>query len=203
MAVEIQQSVEVQAPIGLVWALLMSPQKLASCMPGASLTEVIDERQFKGDVCLSIGAITLQYQGTVTYTEVDTAQHSAVISAQAQDKTGGTVSATISTSLEEASEEITRAQVGASFNITGRLVQVGGGMIDGVSEEIVAEFIENVTAELHAQSSAGLRSGLAAESGAEPAERGKQGSIDILAVIWKVVANRLKRLLPGSAGDRK
>ncbi len=202
MAVEIQQSVEVQAPIAEVWALLLSPHKLASCLPGATLSELIDERQFKGNVRLSVGAISLQYQGTATYVEVDTDQHSVVISAEAQDKTGGTVSATITTNLEAASEEITKAQVDASFNITGRLVQVGSGMIDGVSEEIIAEFIENVTTALHTQSSTSRESGLVAESGAEPAESKKPDSINIPALFWKLIVNKLKGLLSASAGDK-
>ncbi|MBL0123035.1 MAG: hypothetical protein IPP88_10045 [Betaproteobacteria bacterium] len=63
MSIDIRETFKVAAPIDKVWEFLLSPDNIVACMPGASLTEVIDARRFAGAVKIKIGAVSAQYQG--------------------------------------------------------------------------------------------------------------------------------------------
>ena len=72
------------------------------CLPGASVTEIVDDKQFVGSVKLKIGAITTKYAGTITYTTADQSQYTCVMLAGSEgEKGGGTVSGTITTRLTQ------------------------------------------------------------------------------------------------------
>ncbi|HEV8163461.1 MAG TPA: SRPBCC family protein, partial [Actinomycetota bacterium] len=85
----IEQTVEVEAPLDRVWALVNDVPRVAPCMPGAELTEVVDERTFAGTVKVKLGPINLSYKGTVMLDQVDEAGHSAQLSANGRDVRGG------------------------------------------------------------------------------------------------------------------
>jgi carbon monoxide dehydrogenase subunit G len=144
MAIELEKNFTVAAPIDKVWEFLLNPENVVTCMPGASLTELIDDKKFEGSVKVKIGAITAKYAGTITYTEADESAHKVVMLAEAKDKSGGTVNGTITTRLIETSPGETEAQCESSVDMTGRIVSVGRGMIDGVADQIIGKFVKNV-----------------------------------------------------------
>ncbi|MBW2376890.1 MAG: carbon monoxide dehydrogenase, partial [Deltaproteobacteria bacterium] len=63
MTIELQETFQVAAPPEDVWAFIMDPEKVAVCLPGATLTEVLDENSFLGSIKVKIGAIVARYQG--------------------------------------------------------------------------------------------------------------------------------------------
>ncbi len=63
MAIEIQETFQVQAPIDAVWRFVLDPHKIAACMPGTELEEVVDDRTFLGSIKVKLGAITTSYKG--------------------------------------------------------------------------------------------------------------------------------------------
>jgi carbon monoxide dehydrogenase subunit G len=75
MAIEIRETFQVAAPIDRVWRFLMDPKQVASCMPGASLDEIVDGRTFLGSVRVRLGAISASYKGRVRFDEVDASAH--------------------------------------------------------------------------------------------------------------------------------
>jgi hypothetical protein len=144
MAIQLKEGVDINAPVDDVWRFLLSPEDLARCMPGAEVVEVADDGSFRGGVKMRVGAISVKYEGDVKYEVVDREQRRVVMRLQAGEGSGGTVSGRISTSLSPLSEDTTRAEVESSVDLTGRLVQVGRGMIDGVSRQVIGTFIRNV-----------------------------------------------------------
>lgn len=147
MAIEIQESFQVAASVERVWAFMLTPDNVVSCMPGASLTRIIDEKSFVGAVKIKIGAVTAQYQGTITYQELDKANSTIKLLAEGNEKGGGTVSGTILTILKPLPDGSgTEVSFKSSVDLTGKIIQVGRGMIEGVSAQIIKKYVNNVRA---------------------------------------------------------
>ncbi|MFN8036479.1 MAG: SRPBCC family protein [Acidimicrobiia bacterium] len=140
MAIEIGERFSVEAPIDTVWRFVSDPTQLVTCMPGASLDEVVDERTFKGRVRVKLGAVTSSYQGTAELAEVDDDAHRVSVVAQGRDKGGGTARGTLKSRLEPLPDGSTEVIVEGELDLTGRVMQVGRGMIAGVSHELFKDF---------------------------------------------------------------
>ncbi len=151
MAIELSESFQVNAPVERVWQFMLDPESVAACMPGAALTESIDDRNFVGSVKVKIGAITAKYAGNIAYTSADEPSGTVVMLVEAKEKGGGTVSGTITTRLAAVSSELTDVQCESAIDMTGRIVQVGRGMIEGVAGQIIGKFVVNVRTVLEAE----------------------------------------------------
>jgi carbon monoxide dehydrogenase subunit G len=140
---KIEQTVEVDAPLDRVWALVNDVPRVAPCMPGATLTSVVDERTYEGTVKVKLGPINLSYKGTVVLEEVDEAAHSAQMSANGRDvRGGGTAKARVDTRLEAISESRTRMSVVTDLHLTGRVASFGRGAVQDVSAKLFGEFAQ-------------------------------------------------------------
>ena len=202
MAIELKEEFEVAAPIDEVWNFMMDPQRMIVCLPGASVTEIVDDKQFIGSVKLKIGAITTKYAGTITYTTADQSEYLCVMLAEAKEKGGGTVSGTITTRLVD-SDGVVQATVESCVDMTGRVVQVGRGMIEGVAAQIIGKFVKNIKKTLEVPAGEEVPAEAAAPGAAPqarpvPQRDEKDDSINVLAVVFKVIwdgiVNFFKRL---------
>ncbi len=178
MTIELQETFQVAAPAEKVWAFMMNPESVARCLPGASLEEVLDENSFLGSVKVKIGAIIARYRGKLSYTKRDEDALAMQMLAEAKEKGGGTLAGTISTALTALPDGGTEVRCEASVDLTGRILQVGGGMIEGVSAEMIKKFVANVKMQLETPAAEG-------EVLAPPAD----DSINIIAVLWTVMCN--------------
>ena len=141
MAIEMKESFQVAAPIDRVWDFMMNPETVVACMPGAALKEICNERKFIGTVKLKIGAVSAQYQGTITYAEADKSAYRMKLLAEGNERGGGTVTGTIGCQLIALPDgKGTDVQFDSSIDLTGKLVQVGRGMIEGVASQIVKKY---------------------------------------------------------------
>jgi carbon monoxide dehydrogenase subunit G len=150
----IENAVEVDAPVERVWALVNDIPRVAPCMPGATLTGVVDERTYEGTVAVKLGPLRMSYKGTVVIQEVDEAARSAQMSASGKDTKGaGTARATVVTRLEPAGEHHTRLLVTSDVQLTGRVASFGrGGAINDVATRLFGEFADCLRATLEAES---------------------------------------------------
>ncbi|GAA1678121.1 SRPBCC family protein [Fodinicola feengrottensis] len=138
---ELEHEFSVPAPIDVVWKALTDPEKVAPCMPGATLTEV-DGKSFAGNVKVKLGPISLLYKGTGEFVEIDDAAHKAVIKASGKDSKGnGTAAATITVTLTE-DGKATKATSTTDLNVTGRPAQFGRGLIKDVSDRLLGQFAD-------------------------------------------------------------
>ncbi|MEJ2855037.1 MULTISPECIES: SRPBCC family protein [unclassified Saccharothrix] len=131
----------IPAPVPDVWAALLDPERVAPCMPGATLTDV-EGPKFSGTVKVKLGPVTLLYKGSGQFTSVSEDAHAAVIKASGKDSRGnGTASATVTVTLNP-SDEGTAVYVVTDLAVTGRPAQLGRGLITEVSGRIVDEFAD-------------------------------------------------------------
>jgi carbon monoxide dehydrogenase subunit G len=136
---ELEHQLSVPAPIDVVWPALLDPERVAPCVPGATLTGVEGE-SFTGTVKVKVGPIMLLYKGTGTFTEADEQARRAVLKASAKDTRGnGTVNATVTLTLTEEGDH-TSGVVATDLSITGKPAQFGRGMIADVGGKIIEQF---------------------------------------------------------------
>jgi carbon monoxide dehydrogenase subunit G len=136
---QLEHQLSIPAPIDVVWPALLDPERVAPCVPGATLTGV-DGDSFTGTVKVKVGPITLLYKGTGTFTEHDEQARRAVLKASAKDTRGnGTVNATVTLTLAEEGER-TSGVVVTDLSITGKPAQFGRGLIADVSGKIIEQF---------------------------------------------------------------
>lgn len=201
MAIRIQETFSVAAPIGTVWDFMMTPENVVACMPGASLIEIVDSKRFIGAVKIKLGAVTAQYQGSITYQEVDRETHTIQLLAEGNERGGGGVSGTVETRLVELADgRGTEVRCTSVVDLTGRIAQVGRGMIEGVSAQIIKKYVANVRAMLE---TADLPVGEASQASVAAAvPQGKprrEDSINVFAVVFRVLWNSLRGLFRRTA----
>ncbi|MEU3309778.1 SRPBCC family protein [Nocardiopsis sp. NPDC055551] len=139
----------VDAPIERVWQLFTDVEELAPCMPGAQLTGVEDE-VYSGKVKVRVGPVVAAYKGTARFVERDDEAHRAVVEASGRaDRGAGNAAATVTVRLAEADGR-TDVTVETDLKITGKLAQLGGGMIKDVSERLLGQFVERAEERLAA-----------------------------------------------------
>jgi hypothetical protein len=139
----IQDEFRVDVPVDEAWRVLLDVERIAPCMPGAQLQE-IDGDEFRGIVKVKVGPITAQYKGAARLTEVDDANHRAVILAEGRDTRGqGNASATVTATMEP-DEGGTRVHINSDVTITGKVSQFGRGVIGDVSSKLLAQFVDNL-----------------------------------------------------------
>jgi carbon monoxide dehydrogenase subunit G len=173
---------QVQAPVSEVWSFVMDPHQVVACMPGAQLDEVIDGQTFHGTISVKVGAVTTTYRGRVTFVRVDEAERAVEMAAEGRETGGGTAKGTMSSRLA-ANGHGTEVTVEASVDVTGRIAQMGRGMIQGVSEQLFAQFVACAKAKL--ESPEGAEQSAAVTRAAQP--------IAILPLLLRTLAAAIAR----------
>jgi carbon monoxide dehydrogenase subunit G len=137
--VRLDHEFTVPAPLGEVWQAIVDPERVAPCMPGATLTKVEGDR-FSGTVKVKLGPISLLYKGNGEFLEKDDAAHKVTIKASGKDSRGaGTAAATVTLTLTEA-DGGTHGAVATDLSITGKPAQFGRGLIAEVGGKILDTF---------------------------------------------------------------
>jgi carbon monoxide dehydrogenase subunit G len=167
----------------------MDPHKLATCMPGVELEEVVDDRTFLGSIKVKVGAITARYKGRVELTQVDEQGYMAQMVAEGRETGGGTAKGTMSSSLRSLPDGQTEIVTEASVDLTGRIMQMGRGMIQGVSRQLFQQFVARAKERLEAPR------GAAAEDAPAREEEPLRIAPLILRALWSAIIGFFRRLL--------
>src|SRR4051794_12134897 len=85
---EFDNSFEVPLPPAQAWKLLLDVERIAPCMPGAELTEVVSKNTYKGKIGVRLGPVALTFAGVVKLEDVDDSAYTARVAAQATDAKG-------------------------------------------------------------------------------------------------------------------
>ena len=139
---EFDSTLEVPLPPAEAWQLLLDIKRVATCIPGAELTEVVDDRTYKGKVAVRLGPVALSLVGQARLEEIDHPGRRALIKAQGSDPKGrGSTDSTISFRLEP-SETGTRVLIHSDVKLAGAIAQYGrgAGMIQSVAAQLIGQF---------------------------------------------------------------
>ncbi|WP_414636075.1 SRPBCC family protein [Actinophytocola sp.] len=136
---KLEHTFSVPADLDTVWQAVVDPERVAPCMPGATLTEV-NGSSFSGTVKVKLGPISLLYKGSGEFLEADEQAHRLVIKASGKDSKGnGTAAATVTVTLQP-NGDTTNGSVQTDLTITGKPAQFGRGMISEVGGKILDTF---------------------------------------------------------------
>jgi uncharacterized protein len=148
---ELENTFEVPAPPERVWEYLLDLERVTPCMPGAELTELPDERSWKGKMNVKLGAVSLSYAATVVIDERDDEARRVALKASGRETRGrGMANATINSSVQPAADGGTRVTMHTDLTISGAVAQYGRGMIADVSKRLTGEFADCLRARIAA-----------------------------------------------------
>jgi uncharacterized protein len=147
----IENSFDVAQPIDRVWAYLLDVERVVPCMPGAELTETIDDRNWKGKVKVKLGPVSLSFNGKVSMEEHDASAHRIVLKGSGMEQRGkGAASATVTSTLE-AVDGGTRVNVVQDLKVQGQAAQFSRGMMQDVTTKLTKQFAECLQANMEAE----------------------------------------------------
>jgi carbon monoxide dehydrogenase subunit G len=147
---ELEHSFSVPVPVARAWDVLLDVERVAPCMPGATLDSV-DGDNIAGRIKVKVGPITMTYAGTAKFTERDRDGGVVVLEASGKETRGaGTASATVRSELK-ADGDRTNVIVHTTLNVTGKPAQFGRGVLAEVGGKLVGIFANNLAAMLAAE----------------------------------------------------
>jgi uncharacterized protein len=174
MAMEMDHSFTVPVPPDRAWDVLLDVERIAPCMPGASVDE-FDGEVVTGRIKVKVGPVSLTYRGTAKFTERDPDAKVIVLEASGKETRGaGTASATVRATLEPGGEG-TIASMHTTMNVTGRPAQFGRGVMVEVGGKLVEQFAQNLR-QLITDDSAGGGGAATAEASAAGASAAEAGA---------------------------
>jgi carbon monoxide dehydrogenase subunit G len=136
------------APIDHLWAYLLDVERVAPCMPGAELTETIDDRNWKGKVLMKLGPVSLSFAGNVSMDERDDIGHRVVLHAKGMEQKGKGAANAVVTSWLEPGDGITTVKMQADITLTGAVAQLSRGLLPDISKKLTQQFADCLQASM-------------------------------------------------------
>jgi uncharacterized protein len=149
MAIKIEETFQVRAPVDRVWRWLVDPRQVVTCLPGAELTGQEGETTWLGRVKVKVGPVTASYAGRATIVEQDDAAHVVRLRGEGREPTGsGSATMSMTSRMTALPDGGTEVRVEADVDVVGKVAQFGRGMMESVSKQLFRQFTECVRAQL-------------------------------------------------------
>ena len=200
----IQNEFTVAAPIDFLWSYLLDVEKIAPCMPGAELTEIVDDHNWKGKLNAKFGPVSMSFAGTVTIESRDDTAHRVVLSAKGMEQKGkGAANAKVTSWLEPGpTDGVTTVKMEADIALTGAAAQLSRGLLPEISKKLTQNFADCLQESMAAEqttregdAAAAATAGSAAAAPASPVVAKPVGGIGLgIAAIWSIIANFFRKL---------
>ncbi len=195
MGIVIENEFTVAASADDTYALMTDVERVAPCIPGASITGKREAGGYDALVTLKMGPMSLTYKGQIEIVEQDDAAKTAVMRAKATEQRGqGTAQATLSMAISDAGGAATNVKVSSDILVTGRVAQMGRGIMTDVAGKMIGEMAKAMEATLVA--------------GAEAKERGEAPPPTVAAeapsaigIAADVAKGRIKGIFGGDKKD--
>ena len=192
MQVDLDKEFELPGTTGQAWQFLQDIPGVASCMPGAEITDTIDDNNYKGKVKMKIGPATMAFNGDIVINGIDEQKRELHLVGKGQDSKG-TSSATMDLTAWVAESDIGTSTLkgNASVTVTGKAASLGGRMMMQVADQIMNQFGANFAGHV-----AAMGEGEEAEAAKEQIAEQPQ-EINGLKFAWSVFIGWLRSLFGG------
>ena len=183
MEVKLDKRYPVAAGIDACWSVLRDIRAVGACMPGAQVTEQIDDSHYKGTVKSKVGPAVMSFGGDIEVQGVDAEARSLRMLGKGADKAGSSASMQLTAHLEPGAETGQSVLVGvATIVVSGKLAQFGSRLLVPVSDAMLAQFADNfrtgaVAAESEARATAAATVGLADSTALNDSAAGASGTV--------------------------
>jgi len=154
MEVKAERNLKLNQDPDMIWKCMIDPSFMVKSVPGAELTEQLDERNFKGKISIKIGPVTTKFNGEAKFTKLEEADYELTMEGKGLDTSGkGGANMTMNIKLSTLEEGGTEMQSSMSLSITGRLAQFGARMIVAVNNKMFDQWATSFTELLNEQTS--------------------------------------------------
>lgn len=154
MEVKAEKNIKLNQDRDMIWKCMIDPSFMVKSVPGAELTEQLDERNFKGKISIKIGPVTAKFNGEAEFTKLEEADYELTMEGKGLDTSGkGGANMTMNIKLSTLEEGGTEMQSSMSLSITGRLAQFGARMIVAVNNKMFDQWATSFTELLNEQTS--------------------------------------------------
>ncbi len=193
---EFDNAFEVPLPVAEAWDVLMDIERIVPCVPGAELTEIVDQDNFKGSVSVRLGPVALTFAGRAAFEERDDQTFSARVKAQGSDSKGrGGANADVTFRLVAAGDAATSVEIHTNLQLSGSVAQYGRGvgMITDVASQIIGKFADCLRDQV-------ANAGSPAEAEATPPPQAAPVSVTSVGMraLWNSIVRSIKRMFGAS-----
>ncbi|HEY6924400.1 MAG TPA: SRPBCC family protein [Steroidobacteraceae bacterium] len=206
MKVELEKSFLMPGAADVAWSFLQDIQGVAACMPGAKITERIDETHYKGTVAVKLGPASMSFRGSIEVVELDAARRTLHLLGKGADTSGSSgASIDLVARIEPSTTQGGIHLIGRSeVTMSGKAAAFGGRMMGTVADQILKQFAENFATQLTARAEQSKKSdsttGAAAASAAAVEIDAASGlntsgnGLNALALLWAALRDWLRAL---------
>lgn len=196
MQVKLDKVIPFEGSASSGWQILSDVNEVASCMPGAEITEQIDESNYKGRVKVKAGPATVQFKGDLEVKRIDAENREVHLVGKGSDTKGSSsaimdLTARIKDKDGAGNELVGEAQV----TVNGKIASLGGRLMTSVSDQVLKQFGDNFAAKV-----AAMGEGEAAEAAAAKLEE-QPKEVNGLAFLWAVIVDFFKRRFGSKPDD--
>lgn len=192
MKVQIDKTFPIASSPEIAWEFLQNIEAVAACMPGAKLTERIDDNHHKGTISVKVGPATMSFRGDVEVQDSDQATRSLRLLGKGTDSTGSSgASMNLLARIDAAQGGLCELVGSSEVSMSGKAASFGGRMMNTVADKILQQFADNFAAEVAALQA--QRSGSAgAPVTALAASRSRE--LNAFALAWAVFKEWIRGL---------
>ena len=179
----------VDGDLETVWSTLLDLERVAGCLPGATIRAPDENGRFEGSMKVKMGPMTVTYDGAASLVEVDNAEHRAVISLRAREAKGqGTALAMITNHVEQVGTGV-RVRAETNLQVTGPQARFGRAVMEDVGNRVLGEFAQRLEQEIAPEGAPGASTAHPGAGRLSPAD----DALDIGAAIAQTAAARTVR----------
>lgn len=186
---ELNNEFRVAVPAAKTWEVLTDIQRVAPCLPGATLLSV-DGDEFTGAVKVKVGPITVSYKGEATFQEKDATARRVVLKASGKETRGNGNAAALVTAQLKDEGDATRVVITTDLTISGKAAQFGRGVLADVATNLIGKFATSLQASVLGDSATTSPATAAAQADADD-------SVDLLKVVAVPMAKRFAPVIAG------
>ena len=184
MEVKLDKRYPLAVSVEQAWTVLSDVRATAACMPGAALTEQLDETHFKGTVKSKIGPAMMSFGGDIEVLQLNAAEKRLQMLGKGADKAGSSAQMNLSAHLEPGADAANSVLVGSAVvTVSGKLAQFGSRLLVPVSDAMIGQFVDNfrVAAAAVPTGASGASAPAAAPATPQPVKE-----LNALALMWTV-----------------
>ena len=187
MEVKAEKSLKLNQEPAVIWKCMIDPSFMVKSVPGAELTEQIDERNFKGKITVKIGPVTTKFNGEAEFTKLEAENYELTMAGKGLDTSGkGGAKMTMNIKLSTLEDGGTEMLSSMSLSITGRLAQFGARMIVAVNNKMFDQWAASFT-ELMNQQTSSKDSGDKSSSLQDNVNVAEKTPVKVLPLAWAAI----------------
>jgi len=186
MKVQLDKTFPMPSSPAIAWEFLQNVEAVAACMPGAKLTERVDDNRHKGTVTVRVGPATMSFRGEVEVQDIDPTTQTLRLIGKGTDSTGNSgVSMNLLARIDAVDGGLSELVGSSEVSMSGKLASFGGRLMNSVADKILLQFADNFAAEVAALQ----------EQGSGPsALPSRARELNALALAWAVIKDWLRGL---------